>query len=78
MQSTEREVLKRITVDPEIFSGKPIARGMRIAVELDHGAELLEWAMFTVSSRRIWVSRVSGILVFRRLSMAFPSMPRVA
>jgi len=33
MQSTEREVLKRITVDPEIFSGKPIVRGMRISVK---------------------------------------------
>jgi uncharacterized protein (DUF433 family) len=34
MKSTERELLKRITVNPEIFSGKPIIRGMRISVEL--------------------------------------------
>jgi uncharacterized protein (DUF433 family) len=34
MQSTERELLKRITANPEIFSGKPIIRGMRISVEL--------------------------------------------
>ncbi len=30
---TEDEVLQRITVDPAIFGGKPIIRGMRIAVE---------------------------------------------
>jgi uncharacterized protein (DUF433 family) len=34
MKSTERELLKRITVNPEIFAGKPIIRGMRISVEL--------------------------------------------
>jgi uncharacterized protein (DUF433 family) len=28
------ELLKRITVNPEIFAGKPIIRGMRISVEL--------------------------------------------
>ncbi len=27
-------LLDRITADPEIFSGKPIIRGMRISVEL--------------------------------------------
>jgi uncharacterized protein (DUF433 family) len=30
---TEDDVLKRITVDPAIFGGKPIIRGLRIAVE---------------------------------------------
>jgi len=30
---TEAEVLGRITVDPAIFGGKPIVRGLRIAVE---------------------------------------------
>jgi uncharacterized protein (DUF433 family) len=29
----EDELLARITVDPAIFAGKPIIRGMRIAVE---------------------------------------------
>jgi uncharacterized protein (DUF433 family) len=29
----ETELLKRITVNPEIFGGKPIIRGMRMAVE---------------------------------------------
>jgi uncharacterized protein (DUF433 family) len=29
----EDELLKRITVDPAIFGGKPIIRGMRLAVE---------------------------------------------
>ena len=27
-------LLKRITINPEIFGGKPIIRGMRISVEL--------------------------------------------
>lgn len=30
---TEAELLNRITVDPTIFGGKPIIRGIRIAVE---------------------------------------------
>ena len=30
---TEDELLPRITVDPAIFGGKPIIRGMRFAVE---------------------------------------------
>lgn len=29
----EQELLDRITVNPSIFRGKPIVRGMRIAVE---------------------------------------------
>lgn len=29
----EQELLRRITVNPRIFGGKPIIRGMRIAVE---------------------------------------------
>ena len=28
------DLLKRITVNPEIFGGKPIIRGLRISVEL--------------------------------------------
>jgi uncharacterized protein (DUF433 family) len=31
---TDESLLKRITVDPKIFGGKPIIRGMRISVEL--------------------------------------------
>jgi uncharacterized protein (DUF433 family) len=30
---TEDELLARITADPAIFGGKPLIRGMRIAVE---------------------------------------------
>ena len=41
------EILDRITVDPEIFGGKPIIRGMRISVEtiiglLAHGQTIEE------------------------------------
>ncbi len=31
---TNKQLLMRITTNPEIFSGKPIIRGMRISVEL--------------------------------------------
>ena len=31
---TDPELLKRITVRPEVFGGKPIIRNMRISVEL--------------------------------------------
>ncbi len=31
--SHEEELLRRITVDPKIFAGKPIIRGRRLAVE---------------------------------------------
>lgn len=30
---SEEELLKRITIDPKIFGGKPIIRGRRLAVE---------------------------------------------
>ena len=30
---TEDKLLERITIDPKIFGGKPIIRGMRMAVE---------------------------------------------
>lgn len=30
---SEDELLERISIDPAIFGGKPIVRGMRIAVE---------------------------------------------
>ena len=32
--STNSELLKRITVRPDVFDGKPIIRDMRISVEL--------------------------------------------
>jgi len=31
---TDKQLLVRITTNPEIFSGKPIIRGMRISVEM--------------------------------------------
>ena len=32
--SNDHEILKRITARPDVFSGKPIVRDMRISVEL--------------------------------------------
>lgn len=37
---TDNELLARITTNPEIFGGKPIVRGRRLAVE--HVLEMLE------------------------------------
>ena len=37
---TEAALLERITVNPEIFGGKPIVRGRRLAVE--HILEMLD------------------------------------
>jgi uncharacterized protein (DUF433 family) len=34
METSQNDVLGRITVNPAIFGGKPIVRGMRISVEL--------------------------------------------
>ena len=31
---TENELLQRITINPAIFGGKPIIRGLRISVEM--------------------------------------------
>ena len=33
MPMNEQELLRRITVNPQIFGGKPIIRGRRLAVE---------------------------------------------
>jgi uncharacterized protein (DUF433 family) len=33
IQMNEQELLARITVNPQIFAGKPIIRGRRLAVE---------------------------------------------
>ena len=38
--TTEDTLLQRITVNPEIFGGKPIIRGRRLAVE--HVLEMLD------------------------------------
>ena len=34
MKDANKQLLRRITADPEIFDGKPIIRGMRISVEM--------------------------------------------
>jgi uncharacterized protein (DUF433 family) len=31
---TDPELLRRITVNPEVFGGKPTVRGMRVSIEL--------------------------------------------
>jgi uncharacterized protein (DUF433 family) len=33
-EMSNQDLLRRITVNPDVFGGKPIVRGMRISVEL--------------------------------------------
>jgi len=46
---TDEQLLKRTSVNPEIFGGKPIIRGMRILVELiflkprEHSTHIAVW-----------------------------------
>ena len=53
----EADLLKRITVNPKIFGGKPIVRGRRLAVE--HVLGMLE-AGDTVDACLAYACRVVG------------------
>jgi uncharacterized protein (DUF433 family) len=64
----ENALLGRITVDPEIFGGKPIIRGRRLAVE--HVLSMLAAGddMETVLEGYPWVERedIQACLVYAR------------
>jgi uncharacterized protein (DUF433 family) len=55
----EQKLLERITVNPAIFSGKPIIRGLRVAVEQilgmlaagDSGGDILEFYIRPANAR---------------------------
>jgi uncharacterized protein (DUF433 family) len=47
----EADLLKRITVNPKIFGGKPIVRGRRLAVE--HVLACLAYARRVVGHERV-------------------------
>ena len=51
------ELLKRITVNPEIFSGKPIIRGHRLAVEHVIGMLAAGDSMETILEGYPWLER---------------------
>ena len=53
----ETELLKRITIDPKIFGGKPIVRGRRLAVEHVLGMLAAGDTVETVLSGYPWLER---------------------
>jgi uncharacterized protein (DUF433 family) len=65
---TENELLERITVNPQIFGGKPIIRGRRLAVE--HVLSMLAAGddVETILEGYAWLERadVQACLVYAR------------
>ena len=64
----ESALLKRITVNPEIFGGKPIIRGRRLAVEHVLGMLAAGDSVETLLEGYPWLERedVQACLVFAR------------
>ena len=64
----EQELLKRITVDPAIFGGKPIVRGRRLAVEHVLGMLAAGDTAETLLASYPWLEQqdVRACLVFAR------------
>lgn len=63
------DLLKRITFNPAIFGGKPIIRGMRIAVEHILGMLCLSWVSLS------WVRHESVVIDQEHLSSASVHSP---
>lgn len=67
---TETELLKRITINPEIFGGKPIVRGRRLAVEHVLGMLSAGDSIDTILEGYDWLERedvLACLLYARRL-----------
>jgi uncharacterized protein (DUF433 family) len=64
----ERALLKRITIDPRIFGGKPIVRGRRLAVEHVLGMLAAGDAIETLLEGYPWLERedILACLAFAR------------
>ena len=62
----QQELLERITVDPDIFGGKPIIRGRRLAVEHVLGMLAAGDTIETILDGYPWLERkdVQACLVF--------------
>lgn len=65
---SEDELLQRITIDPEIFGGKPIVRGRRLAVEHVLGMLAAGDSLETILSGYPWLEEadVRACLAFAR------------
>ena len=64
----ENELLQRITVDPKIFSGKPIIQGRRLAVEHILGMLAAGDTLETLLEGYPWLERedIQACLVYAR------------
>ncbi len=64
----EKELLKRITVDPRIFGAKPIIRGRRLAVEHVLGMLAAGDSPETILKGYPWLERedIQACLVYAR------------
>jgi len=65
---TEPELLERITVNPQIFGGKPIIRGRRLAVEHILGMLAAGDDFETILAGYPWLERadIQACLVYAR------------
>ena len=68
----EKALLERITYDPQIFGGKPIVRGHRLAVEHVLGMLAAGDTIETVLSGYPWMEREDALacLAYARLRAA--------
>ena len=64
----EKELLERITINPEIFAGKPIVRGRRLAVEHVLGMLAAGDSPDTILEGYPWLRRedIQACLVYAR------------
>jgi uncharacterized protein (DUF433 family) len=69
---TEENLLERITVNPQIFGGKPIIRGRRLAVEHVLGMLAAGDGVETILEGYPWLERedVLACLVYARRMVA--------
>ncbi|MGH9435890.1 MAG: DUF433 domain-containing protein [Terriglobia bacterium] len=68
----ENKLLERITINPEIFGGKPIIRGRRLAVEHILGMLAAGDTVDSIVEGYPWLERedVQACLIFARRVMA--------
>lgn len=80
----EQELLKRITIDPNIFGGKPIIRGRRLAVEHVLGMLSAGDTPETILEGYRWLERedINACLVYARRVVGHervePALPETA
>lgn len=68
MPNSELDLLKRITVDPKVFGGKPVIRGRRLAVEHVLGMLAAGDTRETILESYVWLESddIKACLVFAR------------